>query len=83
MTPTMRARLQDAMAFVLEEIRNGSDAADIIAALVGNHRAHFRRGDPNTLRVAGITASCSYSAGAVLLDRWRGNATVKLMEAAQ
>lgn len=79
MTPVMLARLQGASDFVLAELGKATPAADIIAGLVADHRAHFRRGDPSTLRVAGVTASCTHSDGAFLLKRWQEKATVKIM----
>lgn len=78
MTPVMLSRLQAASDFVLEQLQRKAPAADIIAALVADHRAFYRRGDPNVLRVAGVTASCTSSADKGLLDRWKGNATVKI-----
>ncbi|MFY9350085.1 MAG: hypothetical protein WBL20_14380 [Sphingobium sp.] len=78
MTPVMLARLQSASDYVLAELGSKTPAADIIAGLVANHRAFYRRGDPNILRVAGVTASCSWSADTGLLDRWKGNATVRI-----
>lgn len=79
MTPVMRARLQAASDFVLADLGRKTPAADIIVALVADHRAFFRRGDPNILRVAGVTASCTSSADKGLLDAWRRNATAKIM----
>lgn len=79
MTPVMYARLKAAEDFAMRAITGGHGAKDIIAALVADHRAYFRRGDPNILRVAGVTASCSYSDGDVLLSRWCGSATKLLL----
>jgi hypothetical protein len=78
MTPVMLARLQAASDYVLTELTKKTPAPDIIAGLVADHRAFYRRGDPNTLRVAGVTASSTSSADKGLLDRWKGNATVKI-----
>lgn len=78
MTPVMRARLQAASDFVLAELGRKTPAADIIFALVADHRAFFRRGDPNILRVAGVTASCTTSADKALLGYWQKNATIRI-----
>lgn len=78
MTPVMRTRLEAASAFVLYEIRKGTHPADIIAGLVADHRAFYRRGDPNVLRCAGVTASCTTSADTALLGYWKGNASVRI-----
>lgn len=78
MTPVMRARLEAASDYVLTERRNGVPAGQIIAGLVDQYRATFRRGDPNILRCAGVTASCTHSDGQALVDRWSGNATVRI-----
>lgn len=78
MTPVMRARLQAASDFVLAELTKATEPADIIVALVANHRAFYRRGDPNILRVAGVTASCTSSADKALLGYWQKNATVRI-----
>jgi len=79
MTPVMLARLSAASDFVLDEIRKGTAAEEIISALVADHRAFFRRGDPTVLRVATVTASCTHDAGSYLLDRWRANAVNKIV----
>ncbi|PHP19541.1 hypothetical protein CG471_11825 [Sphingobium sp. IP1] len=79
MTPVMLARLCAASDFVLDEIRKATPAEEIIAALVADHRATFRRGDPTVLRVAGVSASCTHDAGSYLLDRWRANAVNKIV----
>lgn len=78
MTPVMLARLVAASDYVLAELGKETPAADIIAGLVADHRAFYRRGDPNILRVAGITASCTTSPDRALLNYWKNNATVKI-----
>lgn len=84
MTPVMLARLQAASDIVLDELRKKTPAKYIIDALVKDHRAFYRRGNTNELRVAGVTATCTYSPDDVLLDRWKRNATIKIaMETAR
>lgn len=74
MTPVMRARLEAASHHVLTALREGAPADRIIADLVERYRATFRRGDPNILRCAGVAASCTYSHGTALVERWSDNA---------
>lgn len=78
MTPVMRARLLAASEFVLAELGKKTSAADIISGL-DNHRAHYRRGDPNILRVAGVAVSCTSSADVGLLGYWRKAAMSRIM----
>lgn len=78
MTPVMLARLRAASEYVMAELANKTSAQDIIAGLVANHRAFYRRGDPNTLRVAGVTATCTSSADKGLLGYWQRSATVRI-----
>lgn len=78
MTPVMRARLEAASHYVLTALREGKSADAIIAGLVDQYRATFRRGDPHILRCAGVTASCMHSDGDALVKRWSGNATVRI-----
>lgn len=78
MTPVMLARLRAASEYVMAELANKTPARDIIAALVANHRAFYRRGDPNTLRVAGVTATCTSSADTALLAYWQRSATIRI-----
>jgi hypothetical protein len=78
MTPVMFARLQAASDFVLAELAKKTSPKDIIAGLIADHRAFYRRGDPNTLRVAGVTATCTTSEDQGLLRYWQRSATVKI-----
>lgn len=78
MTPVMLARLQAASDYVLAEVAKKAPAAEIIAGLVAHHRAFFRRGNTHELRVASVSASCTWSDGDGLLDAWRRNATVRI-----
>ncbi|WP_300113381.1 hypothetical protein [Sphingobium sp.] len=79
MTPVMLARLQAASDYVMAETSKKTPPRDIITGLVANHRAFYRRGDPNTLRVAGITATCTTSEDKGLLAYWQRNATVRIV----
>ncbi len=82
MTPVMRARLQSAVDYVLAAVSAGTGAKEIIGVLVADHRAFYRTGNTNELRVAGVTATCTWAGTDVLLDRWRGNAVTRLITAA-
>jgi len=79
MTPVMYARLRAALDFVLEAAGKKADAKEAIATLVSDHRAFFRRGNTNELRVAGVTATCTHSEGDALLAAWRSNAIKHLL----
>lgn len=82
MTPVMLARLQAASDYVMAQMAQGTEAKAIIAGLVADHRAFYRRGDPNQLRVAGVSASCTTSEDTGLLAYWQRSATVRIaMEA--
>lgn len=75
----MFARLQKASDFVLSRAAAQMAPADIIASLVADHSASVKlRPTGNTLRCAGVTASCTWSEDKGLLDAWRKNATVKI-----
>ncbi|MFO6447833.1 hypothetical protein ACLBKU_11865 [Erythrobacter sp. NE805] len=83
MTPARRAKLEAALAI----IRNINDADDW-AALTCEARdslmgigAQFVFGNTNTLRLAGVTASCTWDNGEQLVLRWAANARKALAEA--
>jgi hypothetical protein len=59
--------------------RVGKSSADIIASLVARHGATYTcRPCTNTLRVAGVTATCTWSKDEGLLSAWKKNATVRI-----
>lgn len=59
--------------------RRGQTAATIIGTLVADHGATYTcRPCTNTLRVAGVTATCTWSKDAGLLSGWKKNATVRI-----
>ncbi len=83
MTPAARQKLEAGMAI----IRDVNDA-DAWAMLTAETRtalicvgAAFIDGNTNTMRLGGVTASCSWDKGEHLLMRWAANARVKLAEA--
>jgi hypothetical protein len=85
MTPVdrQRARLQAACDFVAASLRMGMEAGEIIDRLCSGYDGKLSvRYDGNKLRVAGVAASCTWSADAGLLENWRKTATVRLMESA-
>ncbi len=75
-----RAKLQAAAVYVDEHKRAGVPAEQILAGLVEHHGARLRpHWQTNRLSCAGVTSTCTYSAGAPLLDNWKLTATVRLM----
>lgn len=77
----LRDRIQAAADTIGEARRAGTAPAAIIDTLRRNHAAAYRVGaSTNTLRVAGITASCTWSKDTGLLDAWSRLATVRLMQ---
>lgn len=79
MTPTMLARLKAAAAYVMAEVGKNTDAAEILAGLVKHHGAVIRdQASTNSIRCAGVAASCTWSRDKGLLKAWRKNATIKL-----
>lgn len=85
MTPTMLARLRAAMTYVMVEVNKNTEGAAIISGMIEAHSATVKTAPTgNTIRCAGITASCTWSRDEGLLKAWRKNATIKLaMEAAK
>lgn len=77
-----RQKLQAAVDFVLGQVKANTPAAKIIGALVAHHGASYGcRPSTNTLRVAGVTATCTWSVDEGLLTAWRKNAGLRLMMA--
>jgi len=80
-TALRRQRLQAAFDHASERFRrDDAKAAIVIAELVEKHGAIYRAGrDPNRLSVAGVAASCTWSADTGLLQNWIRTAAVRLM----
>ena len=82
MTPARRQKLEDGLAIISDV--NDADAWDMLtaetrAALIGIGAA-FVNGNTNTMRLAGVTASCTFDKGEQLLLRWAANARACLAE---
>lgn len=78
-----RARLQAASDHIAKRLRGGMEPSAIIGELVRDFGANQRqRSGAYILSLAGISASCTWSPDKGLLDRWRRNATLRLMETA-
>lgn len=75
-------KLQAAWNEVAARLKANDDPQAIIADLVSNYGAKFRRGDPHTLRLAGHVATCTSSLGG-LLNNWKSSAGLKLIMANQ
>lgn len=79
----LRDHLQAAIDYV-QQARSGPSAtgpAAIIAGLQADHAASYRRSPiTNTLRVAGVIASCTWSDGDGLLKAWERLATIRLLQ---
>ena len=83
MTPARRKKLEDGIAIIRDV--NDADAWDMLTtetrtALIGAGAA-FVDGNANTIRLGGVTASCTYDKGEHLLLRWAANARKALAEA--
>jgi hypothetical protein len=75
-------KLQAAFDFVLEQVQANTLPAKVINALVAHHGASYRcQPSTNTLRVAGVTATCTWSVDEGLLTAWRKNAGQRLIMA--
>lgn len=75
-----RHRLQVVADYVGGAVGCGRAPASIITYLVDRFGATYtKRPSTNTLRCAGVTATCTWSEDAGLLQAWRKNATVRLM----
>lgn len=82
MTPARRQKLEAGLAIIRDV--NDADAWDMLTAetrtaliKVG---ASFVDGNTNTMRLGGVTASCTHDKGEHLLLRWAANARTKLSE---
>jgi hypothetical protein len=82
MTPARRQKLVAGLAIIRDV--NDADAwamltAETRTALIGVG-ASFVDGNTNTIRLGGVTASCTYDKGEHLLLRWAANARKALAE---
>lgn len=78
MTPARRKLLTDAIDLIRAASNAETfDAAAIRDALIGMG-ARFIDGNTNTMRLAGVTASCAWDKGEHLLTRWAANARTAL-----
>jgi len=76
----MLARLQAAAKAVGDALTVKQTPKQVIHLLVTEHRGSLNlRAWTNTLRVAGVTATCTWSQDEGLLEAWRKNATLRLM----
>lgn len=79
--PSLRDRLQAAADVAAIAGKSDSDAEATIKELVREHGATYHcRPTGNTLRVCGVTASCTWSEKSGLLAAWRRNATLRLLK---
>ena len=82
MTPERRQKLDEALAIIADV--NDADAwamltAETRTALI-RLGAVFVDGNTNTLRLAGVTASCTFDKGEHLMLRWAANARTAIAE---
>jgi len=83
MTPARRQKLEAGLAII--KVVNDADAWDwrtpeTRAALI-EAGASFIDGLTNTMRLGGVTASCTHDKGEHLMLRWAANARKELAEA--
>jgi hypothetical protein len=83
MTPAARQKLEAGLAIIKDV--NDADAWDMLTAETRTELikggASFTDGLTNTMRLGGVTASCTHDKGEHLLLRWAANARTKLAEA--
>jgi hypothetical protein len=81
MTPARRQTLADAIDLIRAASNaEAFDAEAVRTDLIGLG-ARFIDGNTNTMRLAGVTASCSWDKGEHLLTRWAANARTALQQA--
>jgi hypothetical protein len=80
MTPARRKTLTDAIDLIAHVTRHDAWGmlADSTRAELIRLGATFPEGNTNTIRLAGVTASCTWDAGEHLLTRWAANARTAL-----
>lgn len=76
-------KLQAVSDLVEQRRHAGGTAGEIIAELKADHGAEVSLGANNTnsIRIAGVTSSCTWSTGEGLLDGWRRLAARHLEQA--
>ena len=83
MTLARRQKLEAGLAIIADV--NDADAWDMLTAETRNALigigAAFVDGNTNTMRLGGVTASCTFPKGEHLLLRWAANARKALAEA--
>lgn len=80
MTPAAREKLQAAWDWATAQLQAGEAPVDVIAGLQQDHGATYKlRPCTNSLRCAGVAATCTWSPDAGLLKAWCNNASLKLM----
>lgn len=84
MSPAVLERLDAALDFVLDATMKACTAAEIIHDLQRLHgAAYVCQPHTNILRVAGVSASCTWSHDHGLLKAWRRNATIRIAKERQ
>lgn len=79
MTPAKRQKLEAAWDWATAQLQAGAPPIDVITGLQEQHGANYTlRPCTNTLRCAGVTATCTWSKDHGLLTAWRKNASLKL-----
>jgi hypothetical protein len=80
MTPERRKTLTEAVDLIRAASNAESFDAPAIREALAAWGATFPEGNTNTIRLFGITASCTWDAGEHLLTRWAANARKALEE---
>lgn len=82
MTPARRKTLEDALDLIADVTNHDAWAicAEATRDAMIRLGAVFIDGNTNTLRLAGVTASCTWDAGEHLITRWAATARAKLAE---
>lgn len=80
MNPGRRKLLTDAVALI--RAASNADTFDVPATRAALMRlgVGFVEGNTNTMKLSGVTASCSWNAGEHLMLRWAANARTALLE---
>ena len=79
MKPDAVDRIERVYDFIAQAERAGLPYEAIVVNLVAGFGATYTcRPSTNTLRVAGVTATCTWSKDAGLISAWKKNATVRI-----
>lgn len=74
------ARLEAATALIHDLIREGASYPTIVNRLIHEHGATVKTSpSTNSLRVAGVVTSCTWSADKGLIDGWRRLANRRIL----